>query len=266
MSRATVTQCPECGTVLTESSAIGRIREITDSERAFGETTIRGFSRRDLMIATLKHVWYHFSVLVVLAGVPALIYAMVQMGHYNKSFVRQFLHAAAWCYSGLLLIYAGILVRTFINASRRVRRLGHIRDADLEAGIVEEWWMEATHLLTLDGGTPIRHYLRCVDGRVVGVRDDASSWIVPEMGGQLRLAVLPQSRIAVGMWAEGPPLISVLRSSNDGIVPRGSDVIWCTPIAHFENESQALRGPSPFAGSRSLPSVVPVDQQSGAEH
>ncbi|MFI4914969.1 MAG: hypothetical protein ACIAS6_00505 [Phycisphaerales bacterium JB060] len=249
MSHATNPQCPECGMVLVEHAAVGLVREMTEAERAFARTAIGRIGRRDLLLAMHTQVWRRFGILVLVAGVPALLYAMFQMGNHNASFPGQLLVGAAWSYAGLLLVYVGLMAWTFAGFHRTVRRLRQQQDADLERGIVEEWWMETSHVLTIDGHSPIRHYLRGSDGRVMGVRADASAWISPQMGGRIGLAMLPRTRVSVGLRADGPPMAAVVRSLGEGVVPRRDATSWCTPIVFFKNEAEALRGANPFAGA-----------------
>lgn len=264
MSHATNPQCPECGMVLVEHAAVGLVREMTQSERAFAGTAIGSIGRRDLLLAMHVQVWRRFGILVVVAGVPALIYAMFQMGNYNASFLKHLLIGAAWSYAGLLLVYAALMAWTFAGFHRTVRRLKHTRDADLQRGIVEEWWMETSHMLTIEGITPLRHYLRGSDGRVMGLRADASAWISPRMGGLIGLAMLPRTRISVGMRSDGPPMASVVRSLGDGVVPRRDATSWCTPVVFFKSEAEALRGANPFAGASVPPGTESPGQQPGA--
>lgn len=265
MSHATNPQCPECGMVLVEHAAVGLVRELAEAERAFARTAIGRIGRPDLLLAMHMQVWSRFGVLVLVAGVPALIYAMFQWGNHDDSFLWHLLIGAVWSYSGLLLIYAGLMAWTLASFNRTVRRLERHRDDDLDRGIVEEWWLEASHVLTIDGDTAIRHYLRGADGRVMGIRADAGAWISPGMGGRIGVAMLPRSRISVGLRADGPPMAAVVRSPGQGVVARQSPTSWCTPVVFFKNEAEALRGANPFAGASVPRNAEPPSQQPGAE-
>jgi|GEM_PF-4725416 len=265
MSHATNPQCPECGMVLVEHAAVGVVREMTEAERVFARNAIGRIDRRDLLAVMHMQVWRRFGILVLVAGVPALIYAMFRWENHDESFLWHLLVGAIWSYSGLLLIYTGLMAWTFASFDRTVQRLKRQRDADVDRGIVEEWWIETSHVLTIDGATVMRHYLRGVDGRVMGVRADADAWVSPGMGGRIGVAMLPRTRISVGLRADGPPMASSVRSAGEGVVPRRSPTSWRTPVVFFKNEAEALRGANPFAGSSAPRSTEPPSWQAGTE-
>ncbi len=256
LSHATATQCPECGTVLTERMATGRVRAINDDEREFGPSAIRSIGRWELLRGTHTQVWQRYSVLLLVALGPPVLYGLWQFARAeHQGLVGGFLlggllPGALFSYGALLLVYMLLMAWTALGVKRRARDLHRRLGADLAAGRVEEWWAEASPRLTIEGAEPIGTYLRMADGTIFGVRNDARHWVGEECGGRIRLARLPTSGIAVGLRSEGPPVTHVRRADADNLRPKRSDIAWITPVVFFENESRAFGGSAAFAGGR----------------
>lgn len=259
LSHAKANQCPECGMVLTEQMAIGRVREMTEAEADFGRAAIGRIGRGDLLLAVHGEVWRRYSVLVLVALAPALVYGLIRWGQVESDgfldgfLVSGFLVGAAFSYGALLLVYALLMAWTVVGFNRTADGLRDRRDHDIARGVVEEWWLEASHRLTLDTGGPMRTYLRMTHGGVCGVRRDAEAWLAQGEGVRVRLAILPSCRVVVGLHGEGPEVRKIERSAADGISPRRNSTVWCTPVVFFKNEAEALRGVNPFAAAAALP-------------
>ncbi len=254
LSHASSTQCPECGTVLTEQMAIGRVRAMSEDETSFARGAIGRIGRADLLAAVHAEVWRRYSVLVLVALAPALVYGLIRWGQVERDgFVDGFVVGGAVSYGTLALVYALLMVWTVVGFNRTADNLRDRRDHDLARGVVEEWWLEASHRLTLATDGPMRTYLRMTHGGVCGVRRDAEAWLAENDGVHMRLAILPSSRVVVGLRSEGTAVRNIERSATEGIAPRRNSTVWCTPIVFFKNEAEALRGANPFVGSASEP-------------
>lgn len=252
LSHASTTQCPECGTVLTEQMAVGHVREISEGESAFAHDAIGRISRSDLLAAVHAEVWRRYSVLVLVALAPALIYGLIRWGQDERSgFLEGFLIGGAVAYGTLLFVYGLLMAWTVFGFNRSAQALRDRRDHDLARGVVEEWWLEFSHRLTLENDGPMRTYLRMAQGGVCGVRRDAEPWLAGHTGVHMRIAILPSSRVVVGLTSEGPGVQLVERSLAEGIKPRRSSIVWSTPIVFLKNEAEALHGDRPFAASSS---------------
>jgi hypothetical protein len=259
LSHAKANQCPECGMVLTEQMAIGRVRELSSAEADFGRAAIGRIGRGDLLVAVHAEVWRRYSVLVLVALAPALVYGLLRWsrvesdGFVDGFLVSGFLVGAAVSYGALLLVYGLLMAWTVVGFNRTAAGLRARRDHDVARGVAEEWWLEASHRLTLGTEGPMRTFLRMTHGGVCGVRRDAEAWLASGLGVRVRLAILPTSRVVVGLHSDGPAVRSVEHPSGKGIGPRRNSTVWCTPVVFFKSEAEALRGANPFVGSGPSP-------------
>lgn len=252
--------CPECGAVAIDLAHDGRIRELTDAERARAAGARMDWRWRDALGIAVQGM---NSVVGSMFLVTVLVFVLLPLlrGIDRRIGAWQMATEAVLRFVALLAIL--IVVQLALTARRlcvRQRERAAGMEPDLETGRVEEYLLEITHamrvsapggpwlVLRLRGGGVLR--LTAEGQRGLGLPDDA----VVRRGASL--AMLPRARVAVGLGFDGEPIPTTNRTDLRGrawIAGAGEPVVSATRVEELVRVGKGCTPPFAPTGESHVP-------------
>lgn len=210
--------CPECGKIQTEQSIDGHIGTIDQQQSDFAARVLLEPRRLEAAYRAHLLLWKWLGVVVFVILCAPLIYAIMKWDDDPRiRFEDNLLDAVVVVAPVAVLGYALLMIWQTIVHARDVRRKPMVVQQDVEACRVEWHRFEATHGLRIVDRKATQTLLRLRDGRVMAFRRDTDHWFTSPTSQCIHVAVLPMSRVIVGMHSEGETL-PVVEKRQSGVL------------------------------------------------